>query len=365
MGPMTGLSAIEVAAKIKEAYSASSNSTVANTLKNRSLVDVASAARVEPIVLVDADCLSVDALPDVMQSLHSMFAGYYLQAVNMIMPVGGVTVAQRLAPFNPNAMGSAFESLMKDIKASVSLEEYRYKFPQRKDKPEQKHQISLEDNKADRDALSAVRDASNLAVGKVFNVNLGENITMPVTIRLLVSSVPSKAMVNVMSAQDVLDQDLGERFHGWRSGRLRFWQDLVLCNDLVDKRIKSSIQDPTGVLAIIRKRQSSNTLSGLSGGQATVANATNMAVLSSDTADEIEMAVGGPFSNPKARKAIFDSTNLMIIAVVNKHWERVTFWVRGQDISSTMSYREIKSAAKDSGSNVTDILKAYISGASL
>jgi hypothetical protein len=51
------------------------------------------------------------------------------------------------------------------------------------------------------------------------------------------------------------------------------------------------------------------------------------------------------------------------VAIVEKNWERVTFYFRGMDGTTNLSYRELKTSGKNDGGNVTDILKAYISGA--
>lgn len=364
MDPNTVVGVIELAAKIKNTASSAVNSEAAKVLKDRSLIDVASVARVEPIVMVDADCMNVEALPDLMQSLHSMFSGYYLQAVNMVNTVGGVTVAQRLAPFNPNA-GPVFEELRQDNRRAFSMEEFRHKLPLRADP---QPAIALEDQTPDRSLIDtrAIAEAANLSVGKIFNVVLqaGESkVSVPVAIRLMVSTVPSRMMVELVSSVDAFDMDLKERYHAWRAGRLSLVGDLILCNDLVDKRVKSSIHDPTGLLNTVRQRQTGNSAAAAIGGKASVANATNLAVVSSETLAAVEAQLGGEIKNSKIRKALFESSNLMIAAVVNKQWEKVTFWFRGLDTSTTMSYKDLKSAGKNDGSNVVDILKAYIAGA--
>jgi hypothetical protein len=358
MVPNSVVGAIELASQVKTSMA---NVDKAKAFVNgRSLIDIASVARVEPIMMVDADIMNTEVLPDALQASHSMFAGYYLQAVNMVNAVGGVTVAERLAPFNPNA-GSAFEELCLDAKRSTSMEEFKFKLPLRADPAPV---VSMESDKSDEYAFNTIRDASNLSVGKIFNVSLSGDVMIPVAIRLLVNSIPSRVMVDLFSNTDAFDQDFKERFHAWKSGRIAFWKDLVLCNDLIDKRVKTSISDPSGVLNTIRQRQSGNNVNAALTGKASVANATNLALLSSETADAIEGAMGGPLKNSKIRRAVFDSTNLMIVGVVNKHWERVTFYFRGLDSTTTLSYKELKTIGKGDGSNVTDILKAYISGAS-
>ena len=372
MGPTSVVGAIELASQVKQAVgraqTAVSNSESVKLLQNKSLIDVASVARVEPILMVDADCMNIEVLPDIMQAMHSMFSGYYLQAVNMVNTIGSVSVAKHLAPFNPNS-GVGFEGLRIDTRKALSLEEYKHKLPDKKDmfgKLAMEEVKALNSEKINDKSISAISEAANLSVGKLFNVNLqmGEqSITVPVAIRLMAHSIPSRVMVELFSNTSAFDTDMAERYHSWKAGRLEFWRDLVLCKDLIDKRIASSIKDDSGILAMIRNRHSGNISTAAINKRASVANATNLAVLSTDTLAGIEQEMGGEFKNSKIRKAVFDSTNLMIVAIVEKNWERVTFYFRGMDGTTNLSYRELKTSGKNDGGNVTDILKAYISGA--
>lgn len=358
--PIVG--AIQLAANIRDTFKSGANSESLKLLKNKSLIEVASAGRVEPIVMIDADCMNVSALNDIMQTLHSMFSGYYLQAVNMVNTVGAVSVAERLAPFNPSA-GRGFEEFMLDVARAYSMEEFKHRLPKRSDP-----KLSLEDYRpGSKDAnLETIRDVTNLAVGKVFTVTLcadGHETQIPVAVRLMVHSVPSRQMVNLFANTSYFDNDMAERYHGWKSGRLEFWKDLVLCNDLIDKRIRTSIADDSGILATIRNRHSQNIGSSAINGKASVANATNLAVISTETLAAVEAEQGGSFKNSRVREAVFNSSNLMILAVVDKFNEMVVFYFRGLDASTVMSYKDLKAAGKNDGSNVVDILKAYISGA--
>ncbi len=378
MVPSTIVGAINLASQLKTAVQgqhaagqaavgAVTGSTAFGMLQNRSLIDVSAPARVEPIAMIDADCINLEQLPDLMQSLHSMFSGYYLQAVNMFNTVDGVTVGQMLSRFNPNAGASlGFESLRADSSRAHSMEEYRFKLPMVKDMEEAAtKRVSMENVKVGTDPMSVIRDASNLAVGKMFHVQLagGEKpVTMPVSIRLMAHSVPSRTMVELFSNTNAFDNEMGERYHSWKAGRLAFVKDLILCNDLIDKRIRSGITDPDGVLATIRNRQSGNNTAAVINGAASVANATNLAVLSRTTLSGVEAAQGGPFSNSRVRRAVFDSTNLMIVAVVDKEWDQVEFFFRNLDASTKMGFRELKSANKNDGGQVVDIMKAYMAG---
>ena len=49
----------------------------------------------------------------------------------------------------------------------------------------------------------------------------------------------------------------------------------------------------------------------------------------------------------------------MFIVVVNKTWDNVTFYIRGLASGSTLGFRDLKAAAKGTGPDIGEILKAY------
>lgn len=341
-----------------------------------SLTDVANVARVEPITMIDSDVSNLEYVSDITQTLHSMFTGYYLQAVNMAGTIGGVTVAERLAPFNPNRPGfeslrefaSAIKNGLNPLKHRLPLSWHR-KSPaleevkEAKDKAEKLGPPSM---KADlKDPNKLIQEAAALSVGKMFNVAIRVNevsVNVPVAIRLLVNILPVQQMVDLFTFRDSFDMDMKERFHAWRSGRLAFWKDLVLCNDLIDKYRRAAIKDKSGLTEQMLNRESNHIFSSLTSDKVSYATATNLAMMSTDTLAEIETRLNGQFANSKVRQALFESTNLMILAVVDKHWEMVTFYTRGIAESSQLHVRELRAANKGNGPDVTDIMKAYMLG---
>ena len=86
-------------------------------------------------------------------------------------------------------------------------------------------------------------------------------------------------------------------------------------------------------------------------------------MITEETLGQIELRLNGKFSNSHVRHAMFENTNLMILAVIDPHWEMVTFYHRGLASSSQVSIKAIKSGnGKGSGPDVTDIMKAYMLG---
>lgn len=331
-----------------------------------SLAEAAKAARVEPICLIDSSVQFVPELKDIVDTLLSCFSGYYLQAVNMMTTVDGVTVAKKLDPLNPNR-GFAMESLrVESHKIRLGLEDMKHMLPTKQNQ-DRLLRTSLEDR--EQDTLQNISQNSNLAVGKLFNVTISNSVngkkseyTIPVSIRLLTHNVPQRNMVSYLAKDDLMDTTMGSRYQGWLSGRLTGLKDLILCRDLVAKRVKKSMNDQQGVLRMINDRQTGNAVAALATGKGSIATASNLAIISTDTLSDIENAIGGRFSNSRVRETVFDSTNLLILCVVDKLTEHVTFWHRGLDSPSTNSFRDLKMQSKGGGADVTDILKAYMAG---
>lgn len=332
---------------------------------NMSLIDVTQVARVEPIALIDSDCMNLEQITDVVECMHTLFSGYYLQAVNLLGNVGGVSVAKRLAPLNPNR-GVGFED---HYDWRYSAEAYAHQLPMTHNKPAMEAapagpvlDRSMKPN--DKETVS-LNEVSNLCVGKLFNVTIrndSQSVTVPVSIRLMVSNLPTNTLVSMLTFKNSFDMDMKERYHAWRAGRLSLIKDLILCRDLIDKHRGALIGDKSGVYTEIVDRENKNFAAGLVNKNPSLATASNLTIVSSDTLAEIEHKINGKFTNQKVRNAVFDNTNLMIMAVVDKDWGMVTFYFRGMSESTQVPIRALKAKAKSGSSEVLDVMKAFIAG---
>ena len=435
--------------------------------KADSLIDYTRVARVEPIVLIDNDCLYLESLPEVMQSLQSVFAGYYLQAIAISTNVGKVEVMRHLDKLNPNrkpldsALDSAgwllaqesyrhrlprpndarialeasrtpvykdadqidaddrrahernlrewekdrregeahalnmtvidnkarldqaaFAERVRDAqrqydqnvaqfghqkamdlakqdlaKAGLALNEKQFKLQQQ----DRKDRLSAHEISIGRDTLQTIKELSNLSVGKMLSVEITDGLhraSIPVSIRLIASAIPSQNIVHILSIGNE-DTSVKERYHAWKSGRLEFVRDLVFCQDLIDAHRKNLMADKDGIYANLIKRHRGNQLSTVVSGNPSVATASNLVVVSSDTASQLELKINGRLKDFKTREKLFKDTYVMIMVVIDKQWERATFYHRGIDMHTEVGMRDLKIANKGSGPDVSDILKAY------
>jgi hypothetical protein len=332
---------------------------------NASLIDVSKVARVEPLVIVDSDCANVEFLPDVMQTLLNLFSGYYLQAAELLgSKIDGVSLARKLAPLNPKQDVSDVWNAM----LIYSTESMKHKLPTHK------HLSSaLENNDKDKGSLSVVNSkiatSVDLSVGGVYTINFsskdarGESISAKanVSIRLMVNYIASSSVVSILTNKESHDMDLKERFHSWRSGRLEFIKDLILCNDLIDKHKKNLLKDNTGLYKQIVNRELGNKASAVLRGSPSIATASNICVVSTETISAAEAKMYGKIKDFKFRKNLFENTNMMILAVIDKSWERITFYYRGIEDSTTLSVKDLHGTkSKGNDGNVADILKSFI-----
>ena len=185
--------------------------------KSDSLIDYTQVARVEPIVLIDTDCLYLDSISEVQQSLLSIFAGYYLQAVAISTSIGKIEVMHHLDKLNPRR--NASDSAANTMGWLLAQESYKHALPT----PETI--VALEDERNDklsaseigfgRDTMKDLKELANLSVGKMFSVDITDGLhkaSIMVSIRLMASSLPSANIVRILSIGSK-DNSAKERYH--------------------------------------------------------------------------------------------------------------------------------------------------------
>lgn len=474
--------------------------------KADSLIDYTRVTRVEPIVLVDNDVMFHDLTPEIMQSLLSTFAGYYLQAAALSLTVGRVQITRHLDKLNPrrspldsaadtgvlaagwmmaqenykfrlprlsdqvalesrdrydllplalpapsqlameslaleagdpyasekNARDAERLQIQKDAErrqreqfghqlnqddirtaqssADFNLRENQFKHQQAQSNAQQAHQAAQQQHQKDvfahqkgrdakqqanqdrshelstkefelreqqlkdaqtatefgysRDTITTIKELANLSVGKMLSVEITDgnhSASIPVAVRLMTASLPSSTMTHILSLGKK-DISMKARWHGWRSGRLQFWRDLVMCNDLIDEHRNALMKDKDGLFRQIVARKTKNRFAGLLSGNPSVATASNMAVISKETADKIELETVGTLNDFNTRQKLFEPTSLMILVVLNKDYDRATFYYRGIAEKTEVSMRDLKAANKGNGPDVTEILRAFTQG---
>lgn len=348
--------------------------SAANYTKTTSLVDATKLARVEPLTIVSKDCISLEYLPDVLQSLLSIFSGYYLQAVALSAKIDNVKVYKVLDRLNPDrdASGYLASFSMESFKGAQTQMASAYKF-----RLPRSLNHALEDSAADREArlpvpdmgtsdsnIKGLTEVTNLAVGKILNVDIcfnDQKKTIPISVRLASSVIPNSSILHILALKTE-DNTLSERWHAYRAGRIAFWKDLVLCQDLIDTHKEALMQDNVGAYSEIVRRANNAKKYGIIDQNPSLVSASNLFVISEAVAKELEAKLGGKLSNPRVRNMAFENTYAMIICVVDREYERVTFYHRGIAAATDVSIKDIRMSNKNKGPDIMDILKSYQMG---
>ena len=396
-GAMVATSAFNMIGKTKDAAQAvgqtlKSANDFTNTLASQnSLTDIVKMTRVEPETLIDQSCLHIEYLSDILQTTLNIFAGYYLQALSLLGTVNSTKVIRTLGALNPTAPDFfSLESYSEGAYKSA-LESYEFCLPRsnsafalesnavapagNRQAPRQNSQAHnpRTTNNQYRIASAALRlneltrELSNLAVGKLINVSISDSdnsdskVTIPVTVRLATSVVPGGVLTALMSANKTEDT-IVERFHSWRAGRIAFWKDLVMCQDMIDNRKKLLLDDKSGTYQRILRNANNQRLAGLTSDKTPAAQSSNIVVMSEATAREIEQKSGFQFKNPNSRAKLFEAGYMMLIVIIDPQYERVTFYHRGVAAPTNVGVRDIKMSNKNGGPDVTDIMKMLLQG---
>lgn len=329
---------------------------------NRSLSDITKLTRVEPLAIVSKDCVNLEYMPDIMNSLLNIFSGHYLRAIDILTKVNNVEVIRILEKLNPDRDETGFLLEERDSRKTRALENwalenYAHSLPV-------PGVVALED-----DNSKSLNESVNLSVGKQLSVDINFNkesagtkeekassTRLLINVRLLASIIPTQSIEKILTYKTE-DNSIVERFHSWRSGRIEFIRDLIFCQDLIDEYKRATINDDSNTLQEIVRRVNNAKKFGVLTKNPSLASAANIFVMSEEVARSVEAKLGGKLSSAKTREKAFDNTYAMIIAVVDREWERVTFYTRGISQSTEVSIKEIKASNKGKGPDIGDILK--------
>lgn len=349
-----------------------------------SYIEYTKSLRVEPTLLMEAVLAQSDITQDLLQVLLSIFSGYYLQAVAASATIGNTTVSKTLDKLNPNrdpmdtVLGFGIISLgaeqldegpkLPDLAINQNFNKYVAL-------ENIKERYSLESNKSPQDdkkgslgnisdSLKEIKDVSNLAVGKMLNVELvkgKETVSVPVAVRLITSIVSGKALVDLISYSDK-DLSFKSRWHGWRSGRLEFWKDIILCKDLINAHRQNLINDKSGFYREAIERNKKNNWATILTAQPSVTNMTNIVVITEESLRLLEQKINGRIDDFRTREKIFANSGLMLFTVVDTFRNRIKIYHQSIPRSTDLTFSSLKKASKDSSNNILDILNAFQTG---
>lgn len=328
--------------------------------KSDSIIEYTKPTRVEPLTIIEDRIKLLPYAHDLMQTLTTIYAGYYLQAVGISVNVGKIDVIRLLDKLNPER--SPFDSTMGTAGYMMSTESYQHALPRPGKTPslEAAPQTPQSAGGFGRDQVLKLQENTNLSVGKLLEVQVescGHKATFPISLRLIVNNADEATLAHTLAIGSK-DISMKARWHGMRSGQLKYIEDGVFCQDLIDEHRKALMRD-TGFYAATLARRNKNVLSAIVSGQPSVATASNIVVISKDLQKKLEGQIGGRLSDFATRERIFKNTYVMLMVVVDPEWGHVTIYHRSLERPTELTDKELKSASKAAGPDIAEILKAY------
>lgn len=339
--------------------------------KAGSLVEYTKSTRVEPIVLMDRNVSMLPYATNILYSATYAVSAYYLQAVSLSVKVGKIDPVALLDKLNPSrdAAENAAQSLAGIFNHGIegyqgklpsfaqkttlvtSIEDFSSKVADeylRQRNQDHKNRATVSPNS---EISKEINQAQNLSVGVLLNVELeseGSRAKIPVNVRLITSPVAPSTIVNIVSQAAGVEKATDERWYNWTAGQLATIRDMIFCQDLADKHRNTLIEDKSGIYKEMNRRKSQNKLSTLLslGKRPSVATASNIMIITKETANEIEASLGGRLSSERIRNKIFDSTMLMLIYVVDTRYEMMTLYTRSIALPTEIPIKSLKSNDK-------------------
>lgn len=334
--------------------------------KSGSLIEYTSTTRVEPVCLVDTRVQRLPYADDVLHTALNNFAAYYLQAVAITVNVGEVNVLKLLDKLNPsrNPVDSALNNNWTGLRSSL---ESKLPFADDDVSP-----YSQEANIHGVEATSGstgsntqivkFNEDSNLSVGKLLEVSIesnGQQATFPIQVRLRTMAMRPDVLTTSMTLNKK-PASVKETWHEWKSGQKRFFNDIILAQDMIEEHRTALRKDTSGYYKSRIDVKRKNRISTILSGNPSVATASSIFVMTEETAKELEGKARIRLKRFKDRERMFEETYGMMMFIIDPDQEMVTIYNRSIEEPTEVSVRNIQSMSKGGkgGPDIVEILNA-------
>lgn len=320
------------------------------------LSDFAKPTRVEPVVIVDRRTETLEYTEDVLHAVLNIFTGYYMQALTYLnLHAKNIDVMRRLDQINPNrSLTDTLLAMELDEQSSESMDPFSNGLPD----------YSQEADNATASASGDLAEKTNLSIGKQVQATFetkgegGQSVTIPITVRLRSLAVRSSILAHTLTL-DSKDDSLKERYHKWRAGQISFVKDLLLAQDLIHEHRQNLFDDTHGLYTDEIKRRRKSLAAGLTSNRMSLAAASNIYVMTSETENEVSRLMKGSFERARDRNELMHETRAMMFVVIDSEWEQVSIYTRDLDEPIELSVREIRrSNKKNDGPDILEVLNA-------
>lgn len=337
--------------------------------KPMNLADAGKLLRIEPRVIVAPDCLNYTNISAIMQSLNSIYSACWLTAADVLFKVDNCRTIRNLDRLNPNRDATGFLLLGQAEMRFEQLrrEGYKHSLPTHdlfdsKVRMEGVKRVSLRQEKHG-DNEANLQDFVNLSVGRQLEVDISSEILdgkmverkIMVNVRLKATSTAEEVIVAILTGGNI-PRGWGERWRALMAGELNFVADGIFMHDIYRERMRLGVLDRDGLQKAILTEANNNKRYGVLTQAPSLADASNMFVISTDTVNrELRAKIGGSLTDAGARKKVFNVCPVMVIAEIDREKNQTRFYVRGES-----DYALVKdSDMKDFKSKAPDVMEIF------
>lgn len=324
--------------------------------KSNSLTEYTKSTRVEPLVLIGNNLRTQTYMPDLIKNLTSVFTGYYLRAIAISMNVGRIDTIKLLDKLSTNR--DVTEGALGVLSTEAFVESGL--FPDYSNLELSMEAVKSRKQDFGKSGVEKTYDVPSLSLGKLIEVQIqdGEHkATIPVNVRLKVRSTTETNLVTILSSEGK-DRSAKTRYKEWKAGELKFWRDLVLCQDIIDDERKMLMADSSGVMGESKRARRNNALAGILTLNPSVNNASSIMVIDHFTAKKVEREIRGKLKSFRKRNELMRKAGMMLLVIVDTEYDVITIYHNGIEGESELTVKEIMSNGNKEA-DVGNILAAY------
>lgn len=319
---------------------------------SKSITENAKNTMIEPITLIDKRVEMSENSDAILREVLNVISAYYVSSVTTMGTVGDLVVTDVLDRINPNR-----EPLISARSGPSNLNKWLSH-----ESEDDYHGAGLGSSKN----VDSFNESSSLCVGNTYAVKVESNgmsreIGLTVRLRSIIGSP-----ANVISAMSVgkNKKDFTEAYYDLKAGQMSFLRDLILGRQDILEHRKNLKDDTTGMYRSNLKRNNKNAISAILSLTPSVSNASNIYVISEETATELNRVIRGDIKKFKIREKLFEDTYGTLLVVVSDSDNVVTFYTRGSEYSWTVSMRALMRTSKNAANvDMMDLLNNVRGGA--
>lgn len=335
-----------------------------NVINTTSVSQSANQAVIAPLVVIEEAIMHADYMDDVMQIVMLRDITATLTHLALENSTGmGVKIKDIIGSINPNRAGMMALAGCEDLYDGPLSTARKSKEAASVRNPETKFQNTVVVGGKE---MPDLKEYVPLAIGRVVNATVyGENntkIDFPLTFRQIPVPATARDLSLIFSAAKITDGFLARLLMA-KSGEITY-PELLTGKDIVKEKFRIRNEEMSGYYKEATKREAGNRVEAVRTGVVSFNTLANTFIISSDTANQLELQMGRRFDNPRARRDIFKAVKANTIVVCNEDRGVFTFYTHGDDMAMPYTRKAIAmKASKDTGGgSLADLVKLLNGG---